>query len=96
MKNNKKQIQINEDTFVTAYKLVLSLEKYEMDKYTRELQSSLKNDLEGKIKAIKKRKAFTEYKTAPPESEIREIKRKEYINISEISKKWQSEKENPL
>lgn len=88
-----KQIQINENTFVGAYKLILRLDDIELDKDTRQLQKTLKKDFESKLKAIEKRKVFTEYKTALPDSVEREEKRQKYIEIAKISQNWKSEKE---
>lgn len=88
-----KQIQINENTFVDAYKLILRLDDIELDKDTRQLQMKLKKAFESKLKAIEKRKVFTEYKTASPNSTEREEKRQKYIKIAKISQDWRTEKE---
>lgn len=96
MQKKEKQIQISEHTFVTAYKLILQLDNIVLDTNTRQLQIMLKKAFKDKLKAMEKRKIFTEYKTAPPQSIEREKNRKQYIKSAEVGIDWQTEKETYL
>lgn len=89
----EKQIQISESTFLNVYKLLIQLDNYKLDNNTTELKNALRGQIMDKLKAMEKRKTFTTYKTNPPGSQKREENRQKYLDKSNISGEWRSQKE---
>ena len=77
-----------------VYKLTYNLKDEPISDETRNLCDSILASLEDKIRSMKLRKAFSEYKTAPHEPK-RDFLRKEYIRLAEIHRSFISEKEIP-
>ena len=94
--NRDKQIQISTKTFVDLYRLIIALDGYELDYGTKELVKSLEKAVEGKFEAMERRKAFSEYKAAGPDTEDREAKRKKYLELAGIHHDWISQEEISL
>ncbi len=92
----EKQMQIPTKAFIDIYKLIIALDDYELDYDTKELVKSLETAVESKFEAMTRRQAFTEYKTAEPSTEDREIKRKKYLELVGIHQDWISQKEISL
>ena len=90
------QIQIPKQAFIDLYKLIFALDDYELDYNTRSLVKTLELTIEGKFEAMARRQAFTEYKTADPNTEDREAKRKRYLELVGVHKDWMSQTEIPL
>jgi len=91
-----KQIQISTKTFIDIYRLIIALDDYELDYGTKALVKSLEKAVEGKFEAMEKRKAFSEYKTAEPDTEDREVKRKRYLELAGVHHDWISQEEISL
>lgn len=89
----EKQIQISESSFINLYKLLIELNKYDLDNYTLKLKNELEGQIQAKFDAIEKRKLYTAYKTSSINTIEREDKRKEYLKKAKINKNWQTEKE---
>jgi hypothetical protein len=89
----EKQIQISQKTFCDLYRLIISLDYCDLEPGVRQLAKSLERDIEDKLEARLKRKAFTEYKTAEPDTEDREAKRKKYLELAGIHRNWTSPNE---
>lgn len=89
----EKQIQISENMFVTLCKLLYALDNHQLDKYTTELKNTLKEQMDAKLEAMEKHRIYTAYKTAEPNSQIREQNRQQYLIKAGICKSWQTEKE---
>ena len=94
--NRAQQIQIPRKAFIDIYRLVIALDDYELDHYTQSLVKALETTIEGKLEAMARRQAFTEYKTAEPTTEDRETKRQNYLELVGVHKDWTSQKETPL
>ena len=90
------QIQIPKQAFIDLYKLIFALDDYELDHSTRTLVKALETTIEGKLEAMARRQAFTEYKTAEPTTEDREAKRQKYLELVGVHKDWTSQTETPL
>jgi len=69
-------------------------EHYELDPNARSLFRSLEAEIDAKIEAIRIRDAFSRYKTAPAGSPEREKLRKNYLELAQIHKDWQSPTED--
>jgi len=81
------------EEFVTeVYRLVALLDGHINDPQLDELRSKIESQIEAKIEALKKREAFTKYKSSGQGSE-REAARKEYLDLAGIHKDWRSQKE---
>ena len=91
--NNEKQLQIPKKAFLDLYLLIIALDDYELDYDTRERVETLEKVVEGKLEAMARREAFTEYKIAEPNTEDREAKRKKYLELVGIHRDWTSDKE---
>ena len=92
----EQQIQISKKSFRDLYLLIIALDDYELDYDTRELVQALETAIEGKLEAMARRQAFTEYKTAEPSTEDRETKRQKYLELVGVHRDWISQKETPL
>lgn len=93
MKNMRnKQVQISKDLFLDVYRLVLDLEGYELDEYTKMLYKRIQGQIDAKIKAMERHDTFTEYKTTPISAD-REQKRQEYLDAAGVHKDWRTSKE---
>ena len=92
----EQQIQISKKSFRDLYLLIIALDDYELDYDTRELVQALEIAIEGKLEAMARRQAFTEYKTAEPSTEDRETKRQKYLELVGVHRDWISQKETPL
>ena len=77
-----------------VYVLVLLLDGYDLGEDMEARCNSIRGEIEGKLKAEEKRKAFSDYKTTMPGGE-RERMRQEYLNKAGIRKDWVSNKETP-
>jgi len=93
---NEKQIQIPQKAFIDLYLLIIALDDYTLPYDIRERVKALEMAVEGKFEAMARRQAFTEYKTAEPSTEDREVKRKKYLELVGIHRDWISQKETPL
>ncbi len=94
--NKEKQIKVSEEIFVNISKLLYLIDKYNFDdENITKLINDLKGQINAKFEALEKRKIFTEYKTSKPTTKEREEKRQKYLNKTNISKNWKSEKETP-
>ena len=89
-----KNVQIPQQTFLDLYILCDRFNRYgELDH--ERLQRSLAT-LEQKIEAIARRTLFTQYKTAPQNSQEREQLRQQYLEQVGIHPDWQTPAETPL
>jgi len=88
-----KQVQIPVTLLIDVYKLLVALEDETVAASTVEIAKRVKTQIDDKIKAMDKRKTFTEYKTAAVASDEREQKRKEYLEKAGIHPDWQSTNE---
>ena len=57
---------------------------------------SLERDIDAKLEAIRKREAFSAYKSAPVGSDERDNLRQEYLDLAYIHIDWRSKIEQPL
>lgn len=89
----ERKIQISESSFINLYKLLVELNKYDLDNYTLKLKNDLEEQIKAKLDAMEKRKLYTAYKTTSINTTERENKRKEYLEKAKIHKNWQTEKE---
>lgn len=87
------QMQISRGAFLDLYRLIIALDDYELDFDTMELVKSLEKAIEDKLEAMARRQAFTEYKTADPNTEDRETKRRKYLELVGIHHDWISQQE---
>ena len=89
-----KKIQLPQQTFLDLYILCDRLNRYgELDE--ERLQRSV-TALEQKIEAMARRTLFTQYKTAPENSQEREQLRQQYLEQAGILPDWQTPTEIPL
>jgi len=63
---------------------------YNLDQDAINLLRSLESDIDAKLDSIRKREAFSLYKSAPAGSPEREILRIEYLDLAHIHKDWRS------
>jgi len=85
-------VQIPKRFLLDAYMLMLMLDDVELDDDIKELCKSIENQAKTKLDAIKKRDAFTSYKTAGTPVE-REQYRNEYLDRAGIQPDFRSNKE---
>lgn len=90
------QIQISKQAFIDLYLLIVALNDYDLEPDVKERVQSLEMAVNDKFEKMAKRKAFTDYKTAKPSTNDREIKRKEYLDLTGINQDWISQIEIPL
>jgi len=76
--------------------LIILLDDYDLEPSVRERVQSLEMAIEGKMEAMARRQAFTEYKIAEPSTEDRETKRQKYLELVGVHKDWRSQKETLL
>ena len=76
-----------------VYRLILSLDHAVLDDDTRFLCSSLESQIKAKLLALDRHDSFTKYKTAPPDSDERELLRRDYLDKAGIHKDWISDNE---
>jgi len=82
-----KKIQIDYNTFIDMYRLLVSLNDYELENNIKELRKSLETQIEAKIDAMQKHNVYTQSKVgATPEE--REKARQEYLDLAGIHKDW--------
>ena len=94
--NKEKQIQISQKAFITLYLLIMDLDDYELEPDTRQRVQALEKAIESKFEAMARRQAYTEYKTAEPNTEDREAKRHKYLEMVGVHRDWISQKETLL
>jgi uncharacterized protein YdgA (DUF945 family) len=82
--------------FLEIYKLIITLNDYELDYNIRARVQALESAIEAKFEAMTRREAFTEYKTAEANTDDRETKRRKYLELAEVHKNWISPKETSL
>jgi hypothetical protein len=80
---------------VDVYSLLTSLEGIYISDEVTERCRAIEKALQTKMEAMKKREAFTAYKTAAADGLEREQKRQEYLNMTGIGKDWRTGKETP-
>ena len=84
----EKQIQIDKSIFIDLYILINDIKQgYEIDNYRF---YRIEKALEDKFQALLKRSAFTQYKTAEPNTAQREQLRQEYLELAGTHKSIQS------
>ena len=91
---NRKNILVPLTFFVDVYALISQLEGFELDPDTKALCKSIETQIETKIDALSKHRAFSEYKTAVGED--REKKRREYLDMAGIHQDWRTDRETCL
>ena len=64
---------------------------YNLDVEAVTLLRSIEHEIDAKLDAIRKREAFSKYKSAPIGSDEREKLRKGYLDLAHIHKDWRSE-----
>jgi hypothetical protein len=69
------------------------LEGLNLSENSKEAVSYLKAEITSKIESMKAREVFTEYKSAPIDSDEREEARRNYLEIQRMHKYWVSERE---
>ena len=69
---------------------------YNLDPEAIAFLRALEFDIDAKLEAIRKRKAFSDYKSAPVGSYERENLRLEYLDLAYVHKDWRSKNEHPL
>lgn len=84
-----------EDFVNEVYRLVALLDGRINDPQLEEIRSKIERQIEIKVEALKKREAFTKYKSAEQGGE-REAARKGYLDMAGIHKDWQTQKEIKL
>jgi len=87
------KVQISKSLLDGFWWLLDALEGYELDKTTKTVCKLLQDEIEAKYEALNRRASFSAYKSAPPESEERDIRRKAYLDQVGIHKDWRTEKE---
>ena len=81
-------------TFVEATDLLLeALRDVELPDYARTLCKLLQREIDAKHEVLKRRQAFTDYKSAAFDSPFRNDLRNTYLDLAGISKNFRSEKE---
>jgi len=89
MASKPKSVQIPVRLFADMYLLVSELKGFELDAETRALCKKIEAQIETKIDAMARRRAFSEYKTAAGDD--REKKRLEYLDKAGIHRDWRTE-----
>ena len=86
-----KSVTLPIEFFIQTCFLLWRLEEfYELDEYSADLCNELAALVEKKLEAMSRRKAFSDYITAPPGSPEREDFRAEYLAMTSIHKDWRS------
>lgn len=67
---------------------------YKLDTEAIKLLRDLETDIDAKLDSIRKREAFSLYKSAPFGSDERESLRNEYLGLAHIHKDWRSSNES--
>lgn len=68
-------------------------DNYNLDLETVSLLRAIESDIDAKLESIRKRAAFSRYKSAPPDSAEREKLRNDYLDLAYIHKDWRSSDE---
>jgi len=89
----EKQILVPESFMVDVYMLILHLRSDTQASDPNLLLQKIQVVINAKIESQKRRKDFTEYKTAKPNTEQREQARQDYLDGVGIHKDWRSGKE---
>ena len=77
-----------------VFRLLFILESYyALDGETKSLCSSLDSQVSNKLGALLRHESFSEYKSAPPGSIVRERLRREYLDKAGIHRDWRSDSE---
>lgn len=63
---------------------------YSLDHEAVRLLRSLESEIDAKLDALRKREAFSKYKSAPINSDERENLRNDYLDLAHIHKDWRS------
>ena len=69
---------------------------YSLDRDTVDLLRSIESEINAKIESLRRRDAFSKYKSVPRGSGEREILRREYLDLAHVHKDWRSTIENFL
>jgi hypothetical protein len=91
MKTKTEQVPVGFTADV--YRLLYLMDGSWPTEATEELAHSLEMRVRAKISAAERRKAYTEYKTAPQGSEERERARSVYLDVAGIPSDWRTAKE---
>lgn len=86
-----KQIKIPLKFLIDVLRLTWQLDD---GNYEPGLKNSIQEQITTKLNAMQKREQFTKYKTAPVNSDEREIERQAYLRLADINKNFISKKEN--
>jgi len=91
-----KKMMMTIDFVEDVYRLLYALQDVELDYPTQDVIKRLRREIQGKIEALERREAFTNYKTTSPTDEReREKCRQEYLDLAGIHREWRSSKEIP-
>jgi hypothetical protein len=69
---------------------------YKLDPDAIKLLRAIEAEIDAKIDSLRKRDAFSQYKSAPYGSDGREKHRNEYLDLAHIHKKWRSQDETSV
>jgi len=69
---------------------------YNLDLDAVNLLRSIESEIDAKLESLRKRDAFSKYKSAPHGSVERENLRKEYLDLASVHKDWRSPDEDFL
>jgi len=93
MDSSSKKIQISMDMFLDVYKLILALQDYDLDIYTKEIANRLEGQISAKLDAMQKREAYTTYKAGDTDEE-KERARQKYLDMIGMHKDWRYSTDN--
>ena len=69
---------------------------YNLDDDSVTLLRSIESDIDAKLDSLRKREAFSMYKSAPAGSVERKTLRKDYLDLAHVHKDWRSKNEYSL
>jgi hypothetical protein len=83
------------DFVLNVEKLILLIDYNNLDDSLKIICNSLGRHLLNKAEALERRNAFSKYKTAVPGSALREVYRRQYLDLAYVHKDWRSDFESP-
>ena len=89
----KKKILMPSNFVTGVHRLLCSLDYLELDDFTKSLCRTLESQINAKFDAMDRHDSFTKYKIASPDSDERELYRREYLDKAGIHRDWISGRE---
>ena len=83
-------VLVTENFLEDTYRLIAFLDGNITDPVMEEVRKRLENEIAEKLKAKRRRQAFTEYKTAAHGTEERQTARQQYLDDAGVHNDWRT------